>query len=99
MPNVRRRSSWILNSEILTTTSAPILSRRANYDEAIPWLERALQSRRYESYHYPHYNLGRAYMAKEMFVKARYHFEQALKLSSDYTLAKEALEKLRRKVQ
>ena len=69
-----------------------------NYDEAIPWLERALQSRRYESYHYPHYNLGRAYMAKEMYVKARYHFEQALKLSSDYTLAKEALEKVRRKL-
>ena len=38
-------------------------------------------------------------MAKEMYAKARYHFEQALKLSSDYTLAKEALEKMRRKLQ
>ena len=48
------------------------LIEKGEFDEAIPWLERALQSRRYESYHYPHYNLGRAYMAKEMYVKARY---------------------------
>ena len=75
------------------------LIEKGEYDEAIPWLERALQSRRYDSYHYPHYNLGRAYMAKEMFGKARYHLEQALKLSPDYTLAKEALEKIRRKMQ
>jgi hypothetical protein len=38
-------------------------------------------------------------MAKEMYVKARTHFEQALKLSPDYTLAREALEKIRRKLQ
>jgi len=72
---------------------------KGEYDEAIPWLERALLSRRYDSLHYPHYNLGRAYIAKEMYVKARYHLEQALKLSPDYTLAKEALEKIRRKLQ
>jgi tetratricopeptide (TPR) repeat protein len=75
------------------------LIEKGEYDEAIPWLERALQSRRYDSLHYPHYNLGRAYIAKEMYVKARYHLEQALKLSADYTLAKEALEKIRRKLQ
>jgi len=71
----------------------------AEYDAALPWLERALQSRRYESYHYPHYNLGRIYMAKQMYVKAREHFEQALKLCPDYAVAREALEKVRRRVQ
>jgi len=75
------------------------LIEKGQYDEAVPWHERALQSRRYDSYHYPHHNLGRAYMAKENFAKARYHFEQALKLSPDYAPAKEALEKIRRKVQ
>ena len=75
------------------------LIEKGEYDEALSWLERALQSKRYESYHYPHYNLGRAYMAKELYGKARHHFEQALKLSPDYTLAKEALEKVRRKLQ
>jgi Tfp pilus assembly protein PilF len=75
------------------------LIEKGEYDEALPWLERALQSRRYESYHYPHYNLGRVYMAKEMYKKARYHFEQALKLAPTYTLAEEALENLRRRLQ
>jgi tetratricopeptide (TPR) repeat protein len=75
------------------------LIEKQQYDEAIPWLERALQSRRYESYHYPHFNLGRVYAAKEMYVKARRHFEEAIKLCPDYTLAREALENVRRKVQ
>jgi Tfp pilus assembly protein PilF len=75
------------------------LIEKGEYDEAIPWLERSLQSRRYESYHYPHYNLGRVYAAKELYGKARHHFEQALKLSPDYTLAKEGLAKVRHKIQ
>jgi tetratricopeptide (TPR) repeat protein len=75
------------------------LIEKGQYDEALPWLERALESRRYESYHYPHYNLGRAYTAKELYVQARHHFEQALKICPDYTLAKEALETLRRRLQ
>jgi tetratricopeptide (TPR) repeat protein len=75
------------------------LIEKGEYDEAIRWLERALQSRRYESYHYPHFNLGRAYVAKELYGKARYHFEQALKICPDYTLAREALQALQRKLQ
>ncbi len=75
------------------------LIEEGQHDAAIPWLERALQSKRYESYHFPHYNLGRVYSAKEMYGKARWHFEKALKLCPDYTLAKEGLEKIRRKLQ
>jgi len=30
------------------------------FEEAIPWLERATEARRYEPRHFPHYNLGRA---------------------------------------
>ena len=75
------------------------LVEQKRLDEAIPWFERALQAPRYENYCFPHYNLGRVYMAKEQFGKARQHFEQALKLCPDYELAKEALEKLRRKLQ
>lgn len=75
------------------------LIEKGQNDEAIHWLERALQSRRYDSYYYPHYNLGRAYMAKEELSKARFHFEQALKLCPEYTLAKQGLEKTRRKLQ
>jgi len=28
------------------------------FDEAIPWLQQAVESRRYEPRHFPHYNLG-----------------------------------------
>ena len=75
------------------------LIESGDHDGATAWLERALQSRRYESYHYPHYNLGRVYMAKEMYGKAREHFEQALKLCPDYAVAREALERVRMRVQ
>lgn len=75
------------------------LIEKGDYDEAVPWLERALQSRRYDSYHYPHFNLGRVYRAKELYHKARHHFEQSLKFSPDYNPAREALESIRRAVQ
>ncbi len=75
------------------------LIEKGEYDEALPWLERALHTRRYESYHFPHYNLGRAYMAKELYGKARHHFQEALKIVPDYAPAKEGLEKVRRKLQ
>jgi Tfp pilus assembly protein PilF len=74
------------------------LIEKGEYEDARPWLERALQSRRYDSYHYPHYNLGRVYVAREMYAKARYHFEQALRHCPDYTAAKQALENLRLKI-
>ena len=68
-------------------------------DEAIPWLERALTSNRYDSYHFPWYNLGRAYLAKEMFRRARECFEKALEIAPDYAAAADALDRVRRLVQ
>ena len=67
-------------------------------DEAIPWLERAIEARRYEPRHFPHYNLGRAYRAKEMYGRAKDYFEKALYLEPRYSLAREALAHLRRMV-
>ena len=75
------------------------LIEKGEYDQAIPWLERALQSRRYDTYHFPHFNLGRLYLAKELYSKARVHFEQALKSSPEYAPAQEMLEKARLKLQ
>ena len=43
----------------------------SRFDEAIPWLERAVEAQRYEPRHFPHYNLGRAYLGKEMYGRAR----------------------------
>jgi tetratricopeptide (TPR) repeat protein len=68
------------------------------YDEAISWLERALDAKRYESRHFPHFNLGRAYIAKEMYGRAKNSFETALRIEPRYRLAQEALDQLRRLV-
>lgn len=75
------------------------LIESCKYDEALPWLERALQSRRYDAYHFPHYNLGRAYLAKEMYSQARRHLESALRISPDYEPARLALADIRKRIQ
>jgi Tfp pilus assembly protein PilF len=68
---------------------------RGEYDKAIPWLEQAIASQRYEAYHYPWYNLGRVYVAKESYTKARQCFLKSLEIEPQYSPAAEALHKLR----
>jgi len=64
-------------------------------DEAIPWLEKALDAPNYEPRHYPHCNLGRVYWAKGMLQKAVAEFEQALAIEPSYGWARKALDALR----
>jgi Tfp pilus assembly protein PilF len=68
------------------------------YDEAIPWLERATEAPRYDPRHYPYFNLGRAYLAKGMISGARQYFQESLRIEPRYTLARQAVENLRRMV-
>jgi Tfp pilus assembly protein PilF len=65
-------------------------------DEAVPWLEQAIRAPRYEPRHYPYFNLGRVYHAKGMINRAREYFQQALRIEPDYTLARQAIENIRR---
>jgi Tfp pilus assembly protein PilF len=66
------------------------------YDEAIDWLERATRAPRYEPRHYPHFNLGRIYLAKGMINRAREHFREALRIEPRYAEARQAIENIRR---
>lgn len=68
-------------------------------EEAVPWLEKAIRSERYQSYHYPWYNLGRVFLALETYSKARQCFEKALVIRPDYSAARDAIDKLRRTLQ
>ena len=63
--------------------------------EAIPYLEQALRSPRYLTYHYAHYNLGRAYEKIGDRARAREKFRAALEIEPSYALAREALDRLR----
>jgi Tfp pilus assembly protein PilF len=65
------------------------------YEEAIPWLERAMNAERYESYHFPHLNLGRVYIKKGMFSEAIKEFEKALDIEPSYHQARLELAKIR----
>jgi tetratricopeptide (TPR) repeat protein len=74
------------------------LIEKAQYQEAIPWLMKAASAKRYDNYHFAHYNLGRAYVAMELFTKAREEFERALKINSGYVMAQEALKTVKRNI-
>lgn len=65
-------------------------------DEAVPWLEQAIQAPRYEPRHYPYFNLGRVFLAKGMINRAREYFQKALDIEPDYRLACQAIENIRR---
>ena len=67
-------------------------------DEAIPWLERATKATRYESPHFPLLNLGRVYLAKEMYSRAREQFLAVLALQPDHAGAQRAVSLIRRKL-
>jgi tetratricopeptide (TPR) repeat protein len=65
------------------------------YDEAIPYLEKAIIAKRYEALHYPHYNLGRVWEKKGMWFEAIKEYTKALELRSDYQLALRSRARLR----
>jgi Tfp pilus assembly protein PilF len=71
------------------------LMQKGEIDEAIPWFERALQAPRYESYCFPHTNLGRAYEAKRDWARARDEFRKAIEQRPDYIPARQGLARIR----
>ena len=71
------------------------LMMKGQVDEAIPWLERALHAPRYESYCYPHMNLGRAYEAKRDWLRAKDEYRKALAENKEYKPAAESLGRIR----
>jgi tetratricopeptide (TPR) repeat protein len=64
-------------------------------DDAIPWLKMALKAKRYESYCFPHFNLGRIYEAWEKLNLALEHYRAALNENPSYTTAAKAVERVK----
>ncbi|HJQ68551.1 MAG TPA: tetratricopeptide repeat protein [Blastocatellia bacterium] len=65
---------------------------------AIDWLVRAQKAARYESYFYPHFNLGRVYEAKGRLFDALREYKAAIDLNPGYALAVRAFRKLQSKL-
>lgn len=65
------------------------------YDDAVPWLTAAMTKPRYESKHFPHYNLGRVYEMKGLWLEAIRAYKTSLEFKPDYEAAQTALARLR----
>ncbi len=70
------------------------LIERGEYEEAIPWLQKAMVAKRYEPRHYPHMNMGRVLVKKGKFEEAIRELRKALAIEPDYTPARIELHKL-----
>jgi tetratricopeptide (TPR) repeat protein len=71
------------------------LIEQGRYKEAVPWFQKAIKAKRYDSYCYPHYNLGRVYEHEGNWKKALESYQMSLSANSDYTLALKARNRLR----
>lgn len=71
------------------------LIEKGKFEEAVPWLERAIQAKRYESYCYPYYNLGRVYEHKGDWFRALSSYESALHENKEYKLAQRASNRIK----
>jgi tetratricopeptide (TPR) repeat protein len=74
------------------------LIARGELDAAIPWLQRAKIAPRYEAPQFPRFNLGRIYLAREMFSAALREFEEALEVQPGYEPARHAVDAIKRRL-
>jgi tetratricopeptide (TPR) repeat protein len=58
------------------------------------WFKRALLAPRYESYAFPHFNLGRVYENRRRFLEAARHYGLALEQKPDFTEAAVSLRRM-----
>src|SRR5438045_4929186 len=61
---------------------------------SVRWFKRALLAPRYESYAFPHFNLGRVYETRRKFLEAARHYGLALEQKPDFTEAAVALRRM-----
>jgi tetratricopeptide (TPR) repeat protein len=69
-----------------------LLAKGDSYS-CVRWFKRALFAPRYESYAFPHFNLGRVYESRRKYLEAARHYGLALKQQPNFT---EAVSGLRR---
>src|ERR1051326_2783250 len=70
------------------------LIAKGNLYDCVKWFNRALLAPRYESYAFPHLNLGRVYEQRGYLLKAIRHYSLALEQAPDSAQATLALRRL-----
>jgi len=61
---------------------------------SVRWFKRALLAPRYESYAFPHFNLGRVYESRHRFLDAARHYGLALEEKPDFAEAAVSLRRM-----
>jgi Tfp pilus assembly protein PilF len=62
--------------------------------DAIPWLKKAMEAKRYEARHYPHFNLSRVLAKQGKVYEAIAEVRSALTIEPGYALARRELHRL-----
>lgn len=70
------------------------LIEKGEYDEAIPWLEKAMVAKRYEPRHYPYMNMGRVLVRKGRYDEAIRELKKALEIEPNYVAARIEMHKI-----
>ena len=70
------------------------LIAKGDFYNCVRWFKRALEATRYESYAFPHFNLGRVYEQRGHLLQAARHYGLALQQAPDFTQAIKALRHL-----
>jgi tetratricopeptide (TPR) repeat protein len=71
------------------------LMQQGKLEEAIPWLEKAKQAKRYEPRQFPFMNLGRIYLKQGRWWEALRELEGAVRAAPDDVGARKALHSIR----
>jgi tetratricopeptide (TPR) repeat protein len=64
------------------------------YEEAVLWLKKAMQAKRYDPRHFPHFNLSRVYVKQGKIHEAIREIKLALNLEPEYKRARTELHRL-----
>lgn len=71
------------------------LIAQGRHTDALPYLQKALSSKRYRAFHFAHFNLGRVYEHSGDFLNAYRHYKEALAIEPRYLIAVHAIERLK----
>jgi tetratricopeptide (TPR) repeat protein len=63
-------------------------------DEALEWFQKAIEAKRYEARHYPHINLGRLFLKRNLPMRALYEFKKAKEFSPKDPVILDAIDSL-----
>ncbi len=65
-----------------------------NYDEALIWLELALEIKDYQNPEFVHLNIGKIYEIKGMWFDALYEYKKALEIAPEFETTKKLIDKI-----